>query len=260
MKVGDEKEIYFQRFLDHLSRLILQDLELARKNRGTEQRFAPYNRMLCWKMGDKDVKIFYVPFDDLRKDAQIVIVGLTPGYSSMFLSYSASLLLIENGCPKNLIARKAKNFSVFTEERRELARMLDGIGIPRALGLRKSIELLQDKQNLLHSTFATHYAAFKHSVNYVGISPDFISSMFFKNILERYLINELNTIKDALVVPLGSRVSEILLHLIRSTGTLVHEQCLLGFPNPAPCNPLRHSEYEERRFALQNKVAKWFRR
>ena len=71
------------------------------------------------------------------------------------------------------------------------------------------------------------------------------------------LAPELAAIPDALVVPLGSCVTDAT-RLLVGNGSLDSARCLLGFPHPSGGNGYRVQQYREQQAAMRATVARWF--
>jgi hypothetical protein len=80
-------------------------------------------------------------------------------------------------------------------------------------------------------------------------------------LLRRYLYEilapELGAIPEALVVPLGEKVSAAL-ELLGSEGLVDPKRCLLSFPHPSGQNGHLMRKWKENRTKLKRKAAAWF--
>ena len=80
--------------------------------------------------------IYYAPFDYLNPHARIVLVGITPGFRQMEIALRATrdALLAGEGDLAAICARVKYRASFAGPIRHYLLAMLDGIGLPAALG------------------------------------------------------------------------------------------------------------------------------
>ena len=110
---------------------------------------------------DKNIEIYYAPFDYVNQKAKIMIVGITPGFQQMLQSY----LVINQG--KSL--RAVKDQSSFKGSMRvNLIRFLNELEVNKYLKI-KSCESLFDKDgNLVHTTSLVKYPVFDMGKNYSG--------------------------------------------------------------------------------------------
>jgi hypothetical protein len=91
-----------------------------------------------------------------------------------------------------------------------------------------------------------------------GRSPDLVKSQLLRRYLADVLAPELARIPDALVVPLGDKVSEAML-LLESEGHLSSARCLIGFPHPSGNNGRRMEKWAANRRGLKLRTRAWFR-
>lgn len=101
---------------------------------------------------ERNIAIYYIPFEIVNPDATIMIVGLTPGQIQMKDAYHFA----KDGLSKGLsiveileIIELKASFS--GAMRTNLVRMMDGIGLPKALGIDKSELLFNERSD--HSTW-----------------------------------------------------------------------------------------------------------
>jgi len=47
-------------------------------------------------LDDNGIKIYYAPFDQINKDAKIILVGITPGWTQMQKSYETTISMLNN--------------------------------------------------------------------------------------------------------------------------------------------------------------------
>ncbi|MDH2901519.1 MAG: hypothetical protein PXY39_11165 [archaeon] len=254
---------YLSRFYSHLGTLSPEALESSRKARGTKERFTPYQRMLVSRISSQDIRIFYAPFDFVNVLARVVILGISPDYNTMFRAYSLALKTRPNACDRHLrlrsIAVEVARKSLYHDERSDLVKMMDGIGLNNALGIKSCSEMFDTYPEILHMTSVMRYPTFKGAITYIGFGhkPELLSyERFREDFVNVRLASELRSTSEALIIPLGDIASEVLLHLIRRN-VLDYRRCMLGFPNASRISAERWSLYEKRKKFLGNKVRLW---
>ena len=241
---------FFERFADRIKALP-QRGEYTKSDLLTNQ-FRLYE--------DDSLAIYYAPFDYVNSAAQVVIVGITPGWTQMELSYREARLALLEGAPSDEVNRRAKAHARFAGRMRSnLIQMLDDIGLHRSLELQTCKELFDSASAQLHSTSAIRYPVFVDGRNYTGHRPKLLRTPVLWDFIHTCLKDELTQVPNALVIPLGGSVDAAIEDLINS-GTLDRRRCLTGFPHPSPGNGHRVRLFSERRDALSRDVVAWFSR
>jgi hypothetical protein len=205
---------------------------------------------------DGPLTIRYAPFDRVNVAARVVIVGITPGRHQMYLACQEAQRALVEGEVGDEVLRRAKAVAAFAGPMRtNLISMLDGIGLHQQLGLETSGALFGGHSKLLHSTSAILYPAFFNGKNYSGTPPPDHFPLL-SAFVDQVLIAELAMLPEAVVVPLGNAVSELLRREVER-GTLRAERCLYGFPHPSGANGHRKRLYDRHFEDLATKVAAW---
>jgi hypothetical protein len=182
--------------------------------------------------GGKRLDIAYAPFDHVNLDAQIVIVGITPGRQQMTNALIECRQQLRSGATREKALAVAKVHASFSGPMRSnLISMLDDIGVTRLLGLSTTATLWENKSSLVHFTSALRYPVFLDGENYSG-APSMLRVPFLKDQLESWLGDEMRRLPHALFVPLGPKVGEALDYLAPRVG-IGHEQVLTGLPHPS---------------------------
>lgn len=203
------------------------------------------------------LSIYYAPFDYINTAARVTIVGITPGFQQMEIAYREMRAGLRRGLSEEEAGQRAKAQASFAGTMRQnLLAMLNGIGLPSALGLGDSAALFGNRKELLHTTSAVRYPVFVNDRNYTGHSPALLRSPLLLRYVQEVLLPELVSVKDALIVPLGKSVSEVL-HLFIASGALDERHCLIGFPHPSGGNGHRVRQYAELRGDLSKKIRSW---
>lgn len=108
-----------------------------------------------------NLEVYYAPFDYVNRNAEIVIVGITPGWRQMENGFRIAREHILKGLGRVAVCRRAKRAAAFSGAmRNNLLEMLDGIGIPKAMGIGSSGELFTRAHSRVHSTSVLRYPTF----------------------------------------------------------------------------------------------------
>lgn len=190
--------------------------------------------------GKRTVEMIYAPFDHINTAARVVIVGLTPGVQQARNALKAARSALRKGAAMEAAAAEAKVYASFSGPmRNNLVRLLDHIGIARMLGIGSTAELWGRRADLVHFTSALRYPVFVDGQNWSG-QPDMLRIPEMRGWLERYTGKELESLKQALFVPLGPKVTAALEHLSRA-GIIDATRVLSGLPHPSGANAERIS-------------------
>jgi hypothetical protein len=189
-------------------------------------------------IGGKLVQMIYAPFDHVNRKARLVIVGMTPGRVQAANALRAARQALIAGKPVEMAAAEAKVFASFSGPMRSnLVRMLDHIGISELLGISSTAQFWTDRSDLVHFTSAMRYPVFVDNENWSG-QPDIVRTPQLRGWLESYTGTELADLKDAIIVPLGPKVTAAMQHLA-SRGMVDRTKILDGLPHPSGANAER---------------------
>lgn len=207
---------------------------------------------------ENGIEIYYAPFDHVNENAKIVLIGITPGWAQMEIAYRCAKKGLQQGMSHIEVCAYAKREASFAGSmRNNLIKMLDGLGLPKFLGITSSALLFTDRWDLLHPTSAIRYPVFVNGQNYTGYNPYLLKLPVFIKYIERYLAKELECIGDALIIPLGKPVSDALRMLIDKK-LIDSRRCLLGFPHPSGANGHREKQYRDRQSYFKKIIKDWF--
>lgn len=110
-----------------------------------------------------NVEIYFAPFDYVNKAAKVILVGITPGFTQMEISCRYAGYHLRQGETLADVSEQVKYQASFAGTMRQnLVSMLDGIGLPTALGITSSNMLFGNQRHLLHATSAIRYPTFLH--------------------------------------------------------------------------------------------------
>ena len=181
--------------------------------------------------------IAYAPFDHIEQGARLVLVGLTPGHQQMVAALRAAREALRMGTGYAEAAARAKRTASFAGPmRRNLADMLDHLGLARWLGAGSCAEMW-DREGFVHFTSALRYPVFIDGKNYSG-QPNLLRTPLLRGFVETTLSEEVRHLQHALFVPLGEGAAAALLHLVKR-GQLARERVLDGLPHPSGANAER---------------------
>ncbi len=235
-------------FLPHIATLP-SDGKLLREQL-LDERFRLYS--------ESRLAIYYAPFDYIKDDARIAIVGITPGWTQMEIAYrTARLGLTQDKSLEEICSDIEQTASFAGSMRTNLVRMLDELSLPDMLGVSSSAVLFGTQHHLVHTTSAIRYPVFVDGKNYTGHHPDVLKHAKLREYVNTLLAQELEQVPDALVIPLGEAVSQALEYLV-SSKRLESERCLLSFPHPSGANGHRKKQFEARKNALKSRALSWF--
>ncbi|MGO4546008.1 uracil-DNA glycosylase family protein [Paenibacillus sp. 2TAB23] len=205
-----------------------------------------------------NMSIYYVPYEYVNAEAKVMIIGITPGFTQMEIAIRSARDDLLSGVPLARIDQRAKKLGSFAGSMRSnLIEMLDGIALSNQLGITSCRALFEERRDLLHTTSAIRYPVFQQGKNYTGHSPSILKSELLYLYAENILLPELQEVKDALIIPLGKAVSEVVQAFV-SKDWLNGERCLFDMPHPSGANGHRKKQFEQHKETMQRKVNDWF--
>lgn len=211
---------------------------------------------------DGRTRIYYAPFDYVNLNAKVVIVGITPGHHSMMNGFREATAALGRGESEEETLRLAKQAGSFSNMKFTIAEMLDEIGMQSALGIHSCSELFVARYDLLHTTSCIRYPVFAWNarerswVNYSGHSPRLGKWRTALRFADEMLLQEFRAIPEALIVPCGEAVDELLKQLA-NRGLVEESRCLFGFPHASGLNGHRKRLFFERKATLIQRVRDW---
>lgn len=206
-----------------------------------------------------NMRIYYAPHNEIiNRQAKIFIVGITPGWTQTSIAYKTAHNGLLDGMDFHQIKVQCKKNSRFAGSmRKNLIEMLDELQLNKKLHLESCDALFKDKDYLLHTTSIIPYPVFINNKNYTGSSPKIMENEVLYDYVKRYFYEEANVLSDALFIPLGKAVEEILNQMIEEK-LLRKEQCLLGFPHPSGANGHRKKQFQANKEELMNLIDCFF--
>ena len=220
--------------------------ELPLKDKYTKDELLTKNFLLD---KESNIEIYYSPHNEYLNHApKIIIIGITPGFQQMSTAIATARKELELGNDIKEIQYKCKQAGRFSGViRKNIISMLDDISLNNTLNINSCSELFNEKDYLLHTISLIPYPTFVKRQNYSGHTPKLIKSDFLMKYVYKNFIDELNRIdnlKEALLIPLGRAVEEILFKL-EEEGILEKGQILLNFPHHSGANVNRVNQFNE---------------
>lgn len=190
------------------------------------------------------LKMYYAPHNEyINPSAQVIIVGLTPGFTQMRIAIQEAIIGLKAGFSDEEVCRKAKEAARFAGSMRNtLIEMLNTLKLHQYLNLASCDALFQDHQTILHTTSLLRFPVFVETRNYSGNHPSLLSSSFLRETALLSLYEELEIMSHALIIPLGKTVESVL-QLLVSEGKLNTKRCLWGFPHPSGANGHKYKQF-----------------
>jgi len=205
-----------------------------------------------------DIEIYYAPTGYIDRQAEIALVGITPGWHQMEIAFRTAREKILKGLGRVAVCRHAKNAAAFSGSmRKNLLEMLDGIDIPSAIGIGFADDFFGQARRRVHSTSVLRYPVLVGGKNYTGHRPRILSHPLLKRHVDEDFCAEMQMIPNAFIIPLGKAVSEALEHLV-TQGAISGDRCCFGFPHPSGANTHRKDQFKAQQQAMRKKVRKWF--
>lgn len=214
-------------------------LENLSTNELTDEIKAPKKLLLKYETyRGKFVEVAYAPFDHVNTEAKIVIVGITPGRQQMENALRKAHSLIRAGRSDEDVMRDAKVFASFSGAMRSnLVAMLDSVGVNNLLGIKSTASLWNEDSRLVHFTSALRYPVFVDGKDY-NCNPSIEKVSLLQNELETWFGSEMETLKNAIFVPLGPKITEAVEKLAAKVG-ISNDQVISGMPHPSGANAER---------------------
>ena len=189
---------------------------------------------------EKNIEIYYAPFDYINSKAKIMIVGITPGLQQMIQSYE---VINKGGSLK-----KVKDLSSFKGSMRTgLIKYLDELKINKILKIKSSQSLFDKDNKYLHTTSLVKYPVFDKGKNYSGANIQ--KKEILMKFIEQNFLKELKQLKKTIIVPLGNTVSSTIEYLDNKYN--LNLTCFLkGFPHPSGANARKNIQFRKNKSSM----------
>lgn len=209
---------------------------------------------------EKQIAIYYAAHNEyFNSHAKVFIVGITPGFAQMEKSIVAARRCIEEGISLEEIPYICKKEARFAGAlRKNIIQMLDELELGEKLGLESSALLFEEADYMLHTTSMLPFATFVKGKNYTGHTPELMKNQLLYEEVKTHFYPQLEALKEALIIPLGRCVEEIICHQIEE-GVLQEKQCLIGFPHPSGANVNRKKQFEIEKEQMRQKIKAFYK-
>lgn len=185
-----------------------------------------------------NLTVEYAPFDYIARNAELAVVGLTPGRTQAANAIEALAKEVRAGAPIEVALANAKRVASFSGPMRaNFLAMLDAIGVPALFSRHKAAEFFAEADGLTHFTSALRYPVYCSGENYSG-NPTPLSHPILREMIETYLREEASALPQAVWIPLGRDAENALLYLAER-GWLNRDAILAGLPHPSGANAER---------------------
>ena len=196
---------------------------------------------------DKNIEIYYAPFDYINSKAKIMIVGITPGFQQMLQGFE---VINKGGSLKEV-----KDQSSFKGSMRNgLIKYLDELKVNNILKINSSESLFDKDSKYLHTTSLVKYPVFDKGNNYSG--ANILKKKLLINFIEQNFLEELKQFKNAIIIPLGNTVSSTI-EFLESKYNLNLKCFLKGFPHPSGANARKNIQFRENKSLMMNSLKKY---
>ncbi len=183
----------------------------------------------------KRLDIAYAPFGHVNTGADIVIVGITPGKQQMREAIDEARRAIRLGLSDAEALARAKVHASFAGSMRvNLVKLMNAVGLNHLLGIASTASLWGADSRRAHFTSALRYPTFVGGENY-SRSPDLNGVPFLSDRSVKWLKEELSLFTNAVIVPMGDMVSEVLTRVGREM-TISNDRILAGMPHASGAN------------------------
>ena len=171
----------------------------------------PSAELLHWENASKKLKCFYSPFEYINQDAEIILVGITPGKTQMNLAINSAIKSMAKRLDKDSMLYKAKLTASFSGDktRNNLINILDRTGYQKKLGI-NSVSLLWEPEynHLVHFCSLLKNPVFYNDKNF-NAKPD-LNIPEFRVMIDEFVKDLALINPNALLIPLGDKVSSVI--------------------------------------------------
>lgn len=204
----------------------------------------------------KRFTVVYGPFSNLPNPAaEIIFVGLTPGYQQLQLATRCAREHPDMGAAERAAALR-RHAAFAGSMRRNLITMFDELGMPKHLGLASTGELFRTHLDRIAATSALRYPVFTSNWKNYGGGAEVTQEPLFVEMLERLLAPLLSAVPKALIVPFGDSACRGILYLSKQ-GLIDDRLVLRGFPHPSGANGHRKRIFTENKADLRRQLRSW---
>lgn len=178
-----------------------------------------------------DHSVFYIPFEDVNLQAQVVLVGITPGPKQMTAAYRVARRLLHSRVGDEEILKRTKQECAFDGMRAKINEMLDHFGVAQCVGAPAAETLWEENYALFDATSVVPNAAFKGEAYFNGPFEAVLSNPLLRREFEDRFVPSLEaTSGRAKYIGMGPVVDQGL-SWCANAGVIGHEQILGYLPH-----------------------------
>lgn len=195
---------------------------------------------------------FYAPFDWVNEDADVVLIGITPGRAQAKAALKSLRGALRRGLTAPDAARVAKQAASFDGDMREIAaQLMNRFMFPKLFGLRDTAELFGSASHRAHYTSLLRYPVLHWQTkkkkgqeitgwfDYSGGDSAFSVEMLRRSI-DQHFEPEIAQFKHAWLVPFGP-VPAMALESMVARGLVDPDRVLPGVNHPSGTQWNRHN-------------------
>lgn len=204
---------------------------------------------------DGQLSIHYIPFDYINPKAKVVLVGITPGFTQLYNALDEAKRQLLSGKDDEAVLIATKKTGAFSGSmRKNLIDMLDHVEVNKWLGIKSCETLFSIDSDLVQTTSVLRYPVFVEGKRYSG-KPNMIKHPLLQRYLKEYFAKEVQTLKEAILIPLGPVATEALHYLVKQ-GLIEQNRVIDGLPHPSSANNERIAYFIGKKLAkeLSNKT------
>lgn len=184
---------------------------------------------------DGPYELWYTPVEYVNSEAQLVLVGITPGMNQLHLAYETARASLQAGMSHEASLRSIKQAGSFggNAMRPNLLKMLQHFRFNKLLGVDDVASLWGSNAHLIHSTSVVPHAAFRRGKMFAGSFQEVLGSSLLRSSFEQDFLSTLSSMRgDPYFVALGPCPLDAL-HWSVSRGLLKKHQVLGAFCHPS---------------------------
>jgi hypothetical protein len=180
----------------------------------------------------------YIPFESVNTAAQVVIVGITPGFNQWKNAVAEAQRQMQRGATEQELLHAARLAGAFSGAiRPNLVALLDAIGVQRWLGIDSCATIFSEHADLVQVTGVLRHAVFVNWKNYSG-APNMTRTPFLQKQMLDWFAPEAEQLRGAVFIPMGATVGEGL-DWLAALGVIDPARVLHGLPHPSGANAER---------------------
>jgi hypothetical protein len=177
----------------------------------------------------------YAPFEWINPQAQLIIVGITPGETQAVNALKEAQRQLSMGATEARAIEAAKRTGAFSGLMRpNLVAMLEEVNVHRWAGVTSCAQLFDGSATFLQTASVVQYPAYWNGDNYNGqVAPQ--RSPVLRELVLDHFVPMAKSVPDAHILALGDVVWETMQWLIER-GHIEEGRVLGAMPHPSPAN------------------------